>query len=117
MRFKVYYKRKDGEFPTFSGDGRNVFDTPMPFVLAIVEESKRHGRRLVTNGDYYVLRDSSWHPVDLPGLFQYWLEPGAQKVLMGITVSAEEWNDVMRLATNDPDFPPKTGYDFLEVKP
>jgi len=115
MKFKVYYERHGKEeFPTYTGD---PFDTPAMGVLVIVEESKEHGRRLVTNGDYYVWDGARWWPTDMPGLFQYLNKPGPRRVLLGVMVDMDEWNKVMWAATNDPEFPAKTGYDFYEAKP
>ncbi len=110
--FRVYYDTGG----TYSGP---VEGTPIFGVLVIVERSLEHGRRLVTNGDYYCWDEKRkrWLPGDYPHLVQYLHRPGWKRVLMGVTVNSDEWNEVMKRATNDPDFPVKTGYDFHEVKP
>lgn len=110
--FRVYYS--DGS--TYDGPPEN---TPIFEVLVIVERSKEHGYRLVTNGDYYCWDNERkrWLPGDELHMIQYLHRPGWKRVLLGITVNNNEWNDVMKRATSDPDFPVKTGYDFHEVKP
>jgi len=112
MKFKVFYV--DGTVYTGT-----VEATPTDNVLVIVEYSKEHGRRLVTNGDYYCWDEKRqrWFPGDMMHFIQYLREYGMKRVLFGRTVDNEEWNEVMKRATSDPDFPPKTGYDFLEDKP
>lgn len=111
MKFKVFYA--DGS--VYSGA---VETTPTDNVLVIVERSREHGRRLVSNGDYYCwdAKRERWFPGDFMHFVQYLREDGMKRVLFGRTVENDEWNDVMRRATNDPDFPAKTGYDFHERK-
>ena len=109
--FRVYYKGG----ATYDGD---PFETPVLGVLVILENSPEHGRRLVTQGDYYVwdAEASRWWAVDYPGMIQYLVEPGAKRVLLGVMVSAEEWTRAMQAAEADPDFPERTAYDAHEVR-
>lgn len=114
MMFKVYYKSKDGEFPTHIGE--NPFETPALEVLVIVEEDERHGRKIVSNGDYYIWDGEHWWATDAPGMFQYLVSPGHKRVLFGVMVSSGEWDEVMKLAYEDSDFSPKTAFYRHEVK-
>lgn len=112
IKFRIYYI--NGK--TYSGPPELA---PVDGVLVIVERSKFHGRRLVTNGDVYCwdpIREQ-WLPGDDMWFDQYMREPGWKRVLFGRTVSDDEWNEVVTKATSDPDFPIKTAYDFLERVP
>jgi hypothetical protein len=99
--FKVYYT--DGS--TFTGD---AFETPALNVLFIVEKSAEHGRRLISNGDYYVYESHGWEAVDREGMFQYLCDKGPRRILLGRIVPNEQWNAIRAKAESDPDFPPRT---------
>ena len=72
---RIYYK--DGS--TYDGAPENapVFD-----VLIIQENDKNHGRRVLTNGDYfcYDVQEGRWWAYDFPGMIQYLKDPGWNKV-------------------------------------
>jgi len=105
--FRVYY---DGG-ATYDGD---VWLAPAWGVLCIVEADPDHGRRIVSNGDYYVWQDGRWWDVDYVGLVDYLARPGARKVLIGRLVSNEEYGRAYNAANNDPEFPARTGYGNQE---
>jgi hypothetical protein len=102
MDFRVYYD--GGE--TYSGD---AYAAPGLGVLCIVERDELHGRRLITQGDYYVLRER-WYAVDFIGLVDYLLQPGPRKVLVGRLVERNVYYDAIRRAEDDPEFPPRTAW-------
>jgi hypothetical protein len=105
--FKVFYA--DGS--TYTGD---AFDAPAWGVLLIAETDKDHGRRIVSNGDYYVWEER-WRAKDFVGLIDYLAQPGPRKVLIGRMVDNEIWNETFKRANEDADFPARTGYGFHEV--
>ena len=112
MKYRVYYS--DGS----THDSGDPYDTPIWGVLAIVELSKRHGRRVVSGGDYYVWSGTRWMSVDGIGMVQYLAKLGARavRVLVGEMVDEELWQDTMRMANTDPDFPERTAYDPYEYR-
>lgn len=107
-KFKIFY---DGQEP-YTGDPQTA---PVLGVLCIIEIDKDHGRRLVTNGDYYVLRER-WYAVDFVGLVDYLVQPGWKKVLIGRLIDREEYYKAIHQAETDPDFPIRTGWAQGEEK-
>jgi hypothetical protein len=81
----------------------------------IVEKDQDHGRRIVSNGDYYVW-ENRWRNVDFVGMIDYLHRPGPRKVLCGQYVDNDLWNATFKRAREDADFPVKTGYGFHEPK-
>lgn len=106
MSFKVYYA--DGS--TYTGD---VYDARAFGVLLILEKDKDHGRRIVSNGHYYIWQER-WFPVDFVGLIDYLAQPGPRKVLIGRMVENDIWHAAWARAECDEDFPARTGYGFGE---
>lgn len=101
--YRIYY---DG-LPPYSGA---IYEAPGLGVLCIVERDRDHGRRLITQGDYYILREGHWYGVDYPGLIDYLLQPGPRKVLIGRLVDREKFYRAVKQAEEDPDFPPRTAW-------
>ena len=105
--YRIYYA--DGS--TFDAD---PFDAPFFGVLAIVERDPDHGRRVISNGDYYVW-EGRWRNVDFIGMVDYLQMPGAKKVIAGRLVHNDEWNEIFRRARNDPDFPEQLATGVFEA--
>ena len=106
--FRIFYA--DGS--TYSGD---VYDAPAFGVLLIVEKDKDHGRRIVSNGDYYVW-DGRWWSKDFVGLIDYLAQPGPRKVLIGRMVDNALWNETFKRANEDAEFPVRTAYGVFEAR-
>lgn len=104
--WRVYY---DGRAP-FPGDAATAFDAPAWGVLLIVEQSQEHGRRVVSNGDYYVWQHGAWWAKDFIGLIDYLAEPGPRKVLIGRMVPNPVWEKAWREAEADTTLPERTGF-------
>lgn len=107
--FRIYY---DGG-ATYDDD---PFNAPCFGVLLIVENDFDHGRRIVSNGDYYVW-DGRWWNKDFIGLIDYLQTPGPKKVVMGRMVANDEFNRVYAIANEDTDFPNRTAYGAFECQP
>jgi hypothetical protein len=105
--FRIYYD--DGS--TFDGD---PFDAPFWGVLIIVEKDRDHGRRIVSNGDYYVWIDGRWRAKDHIGLIDYLQQPGHRKAVCGRMVENDHFTAVYMRADADPDFPARTAYGAFE---
>jgi hypothetical protein len=105
MRWKIYYD--DGH--TYTGD---PYHAPVLGVLVIVEVDADHGRRLITNADYFCLEDRGdgerWWEADQVGLIDYLIRPGPKRVLIGRLVPNAVYERVYQSAYSDPDFAPKT---------
>lgn len=108
--FKVYYA--NGE--TYAGD---PFEAPAWGALLIVESDPDHGRRIVSNLDYFVWLGHRWRSVDFIGLIDYLAQPGPRKVLIGRMVDNDLWYETWRRAESDPDFLPRTGRHPYEPNP
>lgn len=106
--FRVYYD--DGS--TFDGD---PFDAPFWGVLVIVEADAEHGRRIVSNGDYYVW-ENRWRAKDFIGMIDYLQQPGPRKVICGRMVDNERFFEAYKRAEADPDFPTRTAYGAFEQR-
>ena len=111
MDFKVYYLGGD----TYHGAVKN---TPIWLTLLIVEKDELHGRKIVSGGDYYVYEpNGKWMSVDYAGMLQYMSRPFMEKrFLVGVMVDSKDWDDVVRKARSDPDFPPQTALSAYETK-
>lgn len=110
LNFRVYYERGSFQGDAYLAPGRGV--------LLIVERDQEHGRRIISNGDYYVWDERRWWAKDFIGLVDYLLEPGPRKVLIGRMVDNRVWESVYRKAEADTDFPVRTGFGAFErVKP
>lgn len=110
MNWRVYYA--DGT--TYNGDVANV---PIFEVLVIVEVDKNHGRKLISNGDYYIWDDRRWLACDKETKEAYMARPGMEKrYLIGVMVHDEKWERIMKVARNDADFPIQTATHMYESK-
>jgi len=107
--FRIYYK--NGE--TYSGPPE---DAPIFDVLVIVERDKNHGRRLISDKDFYIWIDDRWRAVDYFGMIQYLKDPGWKRILLGVMADDQVWNATVKAAMQDPEFPAKTAYGINEVK-
>ena len=109
MKWRVYY----GDDSTFSDQDGGVDVAPFFDVQVIVQADKDHGWRTQT-GDYYVWDDRGlgycWWGVDDVGLIDYLHTDGWKRVLLGRKITSNRYNDIMRRALEDPDFPEKTSY-------
>ncbi len=113
--FRVYYA--DGS--TYDGYHNAVENTPIFEVLLIVERNANHGRKLVKGGDYYIYyQNGTWHAVDFVGMLQYMRRPYMEKrFLVGVmSYDEDSWNDTVRKARSDPDFPPQTALSAYETR-
>lgn len=78
-------------------------------VQAVVYEHPDVGWAMCTNGDYYIERDGRWVAVDFAGLLDYIVnELGV--VLVGRTISNDEFQAIYQQAKTDRDFARKSGY-------
>ena len=113
LLYKVYYT--DGSI--FVGTKDNVGDTPIWEVLVIVQMDRNHGKRIITNGDFYVYESGSWLACDQWTMMQYMARKGMEKrFLVGVMVDGELWNSTVKKAREDGDFPVQTAYYAGEAK-
>ena len=123
--FKIYLaidagdKKEVEKYPegykTYVGD---PFNAPALGVIAIVQKNKAHGRRVTSNFDYFVWKDDlqEWMGCDIAGMFQYLTLLGPKRVLLGEMIEKERFYKILKIANEDPDFPPRTGYYREEVQ-
>ena len=117
MNWKIYY----GDGTTFSDQDGTPFIAPARDVQVIVMNDKNHAWRTQAGNDYYVWDDrgdgARWWGVDQFGMYDYLIDPGYKRVLFGRTVTSNQFDNIFRLASNDPDFPKKTAFANRERKP
>ena len=116
MNWRVYYANGN----TYSNQDGAPENAPARDVQVIVMKDGDHGWRTQTEHDYYVWDERSnwlrWWGVDQFGLYDYLIEPGFKKVLFGRTISSQEYNEIIKRANEDKDFPRKTSYANKERK-
>lgn len=102
------------EWKVYYGDGSSISDIqtdahliPGRNVVCIVNKHPEVGMQIVTRHDYYWF-DKIWFGGDLFGLYDYLLTPGWKKVLFGRTIPTEQYEDIVKLALTDEDFPAKS---------
>lgn len=104
LQWRLYYE--DGTtYDNLQGD---EFNAPAVGLICIVNKDEQHGTNLVALNDYYWFRNNMWFGGDKFGLYDYLCQMGQKKVVFGRTVSNERYHEVIKQATNDPDFPPKS---------
>ena len=115
--WKIFY----GDGSTFSDLDGSPENAPGVNVQVIIQTSKDHGREVIKGGnqwrdDYYWWDNESrrWWCGDLFGLFDHLSQKGWRKVLFGRSVN--DFDEIYKAALNDPDFPPKTGWERYEPR-
>jgi len=107
MDWRVYYDL-DVMFDNTQG---SPADAPGfgALVIAMCEETVN---RAVLHGfDYYIFVGGEWLGVDRFGLVDWLCNrlPDVEGVIAGRSVNNATFDRMVKLATNDPDFPPKSG--------
>ena len=107
-RFRIYYD--DGS--AYVGEPA---DAPGLGVVVIVQPDEDVGRMVMSRWDYFCLHDDGqWWVHDLTGLMDCLALPGFNRVLIGRTVSQDDWQAINAAALADPDFQPKSAERVLE---
>ncbi len=101
--WKVYY----GDGSSLSSQDIEPEDLPGRNVVCIVNKHPDVGRQIVTRHDYFWF-DEIWHGGDLFGLYDHLLIPGWKKVLFGRTIPTGDYENIIKIALNDSDFPVKS---------
>lgn len=113
----------------FYGDGSTITDEecspdqiPKTNIQVIVQEDKDHGWHTVAQGDYYVWgwyqgSEPYWCGVDQFGLYDYLTQPGYKVVGFGRTITAEQYDNIFRIALSNTYLPKKTAFSRGEIKP
>ena len=96
MKWRIYYEHGrtyDGPEPPVGENARGV--------QAVVQDHPEVRAEIVTSSDYYVWHQGRWKGVDSNGLFDYLLDSGI--VLLGRTITREEYQAIIRRAAADKD--------------
>lgn len=117
MNWKIYYS--DGS--TFSDQDGTPWIAPARDVQVIVIDDRDHGWMTQAGDDYYVWDDrgdgARWWGVDNFGMYDYLIDPGYKRVLTGRRIPRDQFNEIFKRASNDPDFPTKTAFANQERQP
>lgn len=112
IRWKVYY----GDFSTFSNLNGDIYSVPSVNVQAICVKDNKVGRMILSRKDFYSIDEmENFSGFDLFGLFDYLSQNGPKKILFGRTIPNEKFDEIIKLAINDSDFPIKSAKHFLET--
>lgn len=116
--WKIYY----GDSSTFSSSDGTPQRAPGLDVQVIVIADKDHGWRTQAKDEYYVWDcrggETRWWGVDLFALWEYLFTQSGYKVaLAGKRTSSKRFNEIFKLAMDDPDFPKKTSFASTEHQP
>lgn len=110
--WKIYY----GDRTTFDNEQGSFEDAPTLDIQCIVIKDDRVGKWVLSKMDFYWWRFDldRWEGGDHFGLWDYLTMPGLKKVLFGRTLSNSDYDEIMKLAINDMDFPVKSAKHPLE---
>lgn len=111
-RWRIYYA--DGSLFTFS-DG-TPFDAPGRGVEVIAQEHADAGREYLCKTDFYWWTGERWIGGDLFGVWDYLVDPGPRKILIGRMIGSDVFNRIMLQATSDDLLPAKSAYVGDEVR-
>lgn len=106
MRWRVYYT--GGR--SFSDVDGSPYDAPALSVQIIVQTESAVGRYFVAQRDFYWwdAERQFWFGGDQAGFYQYLFGRGPKMVLFGTYVTNDEYQECVKLAHADPDFPIKS---------
>lgn len=112
MDWKVWYD--DGG--AVSSEDCSVPDVPTRGVQAIAYPDLATGYRVLSQHDYYWWEHDAgqWFGGDTFGLWDYLAQPGWKKVLFGRSMTDEEYEALLRRASNDSELPEKSAFDSSE---
>jgi hypothetical protein len=89
-------------YTIFYGDGSEYSgppeDAPARDVQVIAQKHPLVGIELIAGKDYYIWDNGRWRGVDTFGMFDYLIEPGWKRVLMGRTMLQSEFRDIFKKA-------------------
>lgn len=112
MLWRIFY----GDCSTFSSADGPADLSPGLDVQAIVQPDPDVGRHVLSRFGYYWLDRGEWYGGDLFGLFDYLQRPGHKVVRFGRTISNARFREIIRAATEDPNFPRKSAWKPDEFK-
>lgn len=110
LTWRIYY----GDGTTFSNEDGSPFNAPTRNVQGIVHHDVNVGKKIVAKKDVYWWNDveGCWYGCadrNLIGFWDYLGEAGTAKyILIGRSISDEQYDAVIKQMINDPDFPVKS---------
>lgn len=114
LQWRIYYS--DGT--TFDNLAGGPEDAPALGVMLIAQVDVMTGRYYQSGSDFYIWLDEyeRWLGVDTFGRLTYDVRPGWKRCLFGETVPNEQFRKIVKIADDDPDLPPRAGYQIRERK-
>ncbi len=107
MKWRVYYVGG----ATFSNEDGDVWQAPGYGVMAVCQPEPDVGLETLHAFDYYIFMRGQWRGLSgHDGLLDHMTAHAkeVQAVIAGRQVPRQEYQDVMRIALHDPDFPRKS---------
>lgn len=113
MQWRVYYTGNR----TFSDLDGTPYETPAMDVQVIVQTDPDVGRYILAQRDFYWwdAERQFWFGGDQAGFYQYLFQFGPKKVLFGAFVDNAEYQECIKRAHQDKDFPVKSARHPTEV--
>lgn len=113
IKWRIYYT--DGT--TFSNKDGNPYDAPKEGVQVILKTEPDVGRFMIAMKDYYWFdhQRQEWFGGDMAGFYQHLRQPGPSCVTFGTFVTHREYEECVKAALCDPDFPPKSAKHLEEI--
>lgn len=111
--WRIYY----GDKTTFDSLMGTPEEAPSWGVQVIVHPDETYGRVLCRRWDWYYLRGDEWFGSDLQGLLGHLMhdrERLIHAVKQGSVLPTPLYEEIVRMARNDPDFPPQSATKLIE---
>lgn len=104
MQWRIYY----GDGSTYDSTTGNPEEAPPLNVQLIIMSDTENGRRILHLWDWYYWTGIEWWGSDLHGMLDNLLHGKIVAVKQGRNVSNKTYHDLMKKATQDKDFKPKS---------
>lgn len=106
----IYYDGGE-KFTDLDGDPE---DAPCVGVQVIVQDHPNVGWHTQCGSDYYIWEDFFWHGSNDAGFYAYMYKPGKKIVKFGTHIYPTEYENILKLASQDERFTSKAGYTKSE---
>jgi hypothetical protein len=105
---EIQWKVWNSKFEAFDSSQGDFEDVPGWDIQVVAVRDERVGKRLHHHADYYIMVDGEWVGVDDTGLLDY-LVNVLKIVKVGRHIGTDLFRQILRVATDDPDLPKKSG--------
>ena len=104
IAWRLYYANGS----TYSNLDGPPSKAPPDGVQVIIQTDPRTGYSVIDGTDFYIFDGCHWVGVDADGMKTYFRQQGLLK--HGLTLSRPAYDEILRQALTDPDFPKKSAH-------